>query len=156
VHSILGEAAMNCLACERIEQIKAGTNTNFIAELSESFVVLADDQGFAGWCVLHLKDHAEHLAGLPLQRQARLWDDVAIVTNAMNRALNPAPVRINYECLGNLLHHIHWHVIPRYANDAEPTKPVWGRSKEELRGSMSEARRAELVGKLRESIGAAR
>ena len=28
-------------------------------------------------------------------------------------------VRINYENLGNQLHHIHWHVIPRYADEPE-------------------------------------
>jgi diadenosine tetraphosphate (Ap4A) HIT family hydrolase len=32
---------------------------------------------------------------------------------------------MNYELLGNQVPHIHWHVIPRLANDPAPLKPVW-------------------------------
>ena len=27
------------------------------------------------------------------------------------------PKRINYECLGNIQPHVHWHLIPRYEGD---------------------------------------
>ena len=43
---------MTCLACDRIEQIKQGQNPRFIAELSQSYVVLGDEQFYRGWCVL--------------------------------------------------------------------------------------------------------
>lgn len=33
--------------------------------------------------------------------------------------------KINYELLGNQLPHVHWHVIPRLANDPDPLEPVW-------------------------------
>ncbi|MEP6935652.1 MAG: hypothetical protein ABI988_17215, partial [Nitrospirota bacterium] len=33
--------------------------------------------------------------------------------------------KINYELLGNQLPHIHWHVIPRLANNPAPLEPVW-------------------------------
>ena len=33
--------------------------------------------------------------------------------------------KINYELLGNQLPHIHWHVIPRLANDPAPLESVW-------------------------------
>jgi len=35
------------------------------------------------------------------------------------------PVKMNYELLGNQVPHIHWHVVPRLADDANPRWPVW-------------------------------
>jgi diadenosine tetraphosphate (Ap4A) HIT family hydrolase len=33
--------------------------------------------------------------------------------------------KMNYELLGNQLPHIHWHIIPRLADDPAPLEPVW-------------------------------
>ena len=141
---------MDCLACDRIAQIRRGENPHFIVELAESYVVLADEQAYNGWCILLLKDHHEHLAGLPLERQVRLWEDVAKVAAAMTREFEP--VRINYECLGNELHHIHWHVIPRYSNDPAPQAPVWMRSREERHIILKADDEAALVETLRRAL----
>jgi diadenosine tetraphosphate (Ap4A) HIT family hydrolase len=143
---------MSCEACDRIALIRRDENPNFIAEMSESFAVLADEQGYEGWCILLLKDHHEHLAMLSSHRQARLWDDVSRVAGGITRDLKPA--LINYECLGNLLHHIHWHVIPRYSNDPDPQMPIWVRPPEERRGNISPSRRTELIQILRRALDA--
>ena len=139
----------DCPACRRIADIRAGTNPSFIAELSESFAVLHDHQPCEGWCVLLLKDHAEHLHLLPQDRRARLAQDVGRVAEAIARALNPN--RINYECLGNQLAHIHWHIIPRYAppKDPDPTTTVWVRPPHELQCGVDPAKREKLISSLR-------
>jgi diadenosine tetraphosphate (Ap4A) HIT family hydrolase len=36
-----------------------------------------------------------------------------------------AAIKINYALLGNVLPHIHWHVIPRVATEASLRDPVW-------------------------------
>jgi diadenosine tetraphosphate (Ap4A) HIT family hydrolase len=58
-------------------------------------------------------------------------------------------VRINYECLGNQVAHVHWHVIPRHASDPDPRNAVWGWSPPALRGAMSDTDRLELALALR-------
>ena len=74
------------------------------------------------------------------------------------RAVFPAsgvggrPPRINYECLGNLTHHIHWHVIPRHATDPAPRHTVWVWPPERQKGAMPPARRAQLVERLRAAL----
>ena len=35
------------------------------------------------------------------------------------------PLKVNLASLGNLVPHLHWHVIPRYADDAHFPAPVW-------------------------------
>jgi len=142
---------MPCIGCERIALTKAGRNADFVAELSESYVTLADEQAYRGYCILYLKDHQEDLAALSFERQGRLWDDVARVAAALRREL--VPERINYACLGNMLRHVHWHVTPRYADDPEPQHPIWVRPLAERRVTLPGAERAELVKRLRKALG---
>src|SRR5262245_53612686 len=138
---------MDCPLCEVVRRARAGDHPPLIADLRESFAVLGDNQGCPGWTVLVLKEHAEHLADLPVQRQLRLWEDVADAAAAIRREFGP--LRINYESLGNQVAHIHWHVIPRHRDDPDPRNPVWGWAKERLAGSMDAAARAALAARLR-------
>jgi len=141
----------NCFACDRIHAIKRGTNPYFVKELSESYLVLQDQQSTRGWCVLLLKDHHEHLGNLPPRRAKRIFEDVLKTAEAIKKAFRP--VRINYECLGNTLHHIHWHIIPRHRNDPTPLWPVWLWGKKKLAGKVvSPALRRRLIIMLRRAF----
>ena len=142
---------MSCAGCDRIALIQAGRNADFVAELSESYVTLADEQAYRGYCILYLKDHQEDLAGLSFERQGRLWDDVARVAHGLQRTLTPE--RINYACLGNMLRHVHWHVTPRYPDDPEPQHPIWVRPLAERRVALSAAERQALVKQIRTALG---
>ena len=141
---------MACPACTRLERIARGADPEFVATLSECQVVLADEQLYRGYCILFLRDHAEHLADLPFDRQQRVWDDVARVAAAVRKTVEP--VRLNYACLGNLTTHVHWHVIPRHADDPEPLHPIWVRSVSERRAALSEDDRRGLIAELRRVI----
>jgi len=142
---------MGCGICETVESIRRGEHAGLIAELSETYAVLGENQGLRGWCVLLLKEHREHLSELDSARQCRIFADVVRVAGAVREVVRPR--RINYECLGNVAPHIHWHVIPRHEDDPEPRAPVWGWSAERLRGEMGEAERGELVLALRAAVG---
>jgi len=141
---------MACPICESIALLRAGRHARSLAELSETFAVLGDNQGTKGWCVLLLKEHVEHLAELPVARQARVFEDVARVAAAQRKVFGP--VRINYECLGNQVAHVHWHVIPRHADDPDPRNPVWGWKAEVLGKQLPEAELAAILAGLREAI----
>jgi diadenosine tetraphosphate (Ap4A) HIT family hydrolase len=38
-----------------------------------------------------------------------------------------APDKINLASFGNMAPHLHWHIIPRFNNDAHFPEPVWGK-----------------------------
>jgi diadenosine tetraphosphate (Ap4A) HIT family hydrolase len=38
------------------------------------------------------------------------------------------PDHLNVESLGNVVPHLHWHVIPRYKNDGRWGAPIWAAS----------------------------
>jgi diadenosine tetraphosphate (Ap4A) HIT family hydrolase len=142
---------MACPACDRIARIARNTDPEFVATLSESHVVLADEQLYRGYCLLFLRDHVEHVDELSLERQGRLWDDVARVAKAVWKVVEP--VRLNYASLGNFVTHVHWHVIPRHADDPEPLHPIWVRSASERRLALTEDQRVGLIANLRRAMG---
>lgn len=141
---------MTCFACDQIASIRAGRNDDFVAELSESYVALADEQAYRGYCILYLKTHEEQLPALSVERQARLWDDVARVADALTKEVQP--LRLNYACLCNLLHHVHWHVIPRHAGDPEAQHPIWVRPLAERRVALPADQKRDLLARLRKRL----
>jgi diadenosine tetraphosphate (Ap4A) HIT family hydrolase len=52
------------------------------------------------------------------------------------------PDKINIAALGNMVPHIHWHVIPRYKNDAFFPGSAWSARTQEIPKSSLEDRRA--------------
>ena len=142
---------MDCPACARLERVRRGEDPLCICEMRESFCLLHKHQGYEGWCSVFLKDHAERLEDLSRSRQERLWADVMDVAGAIGRAFSPR--RLNYECLGNVVPHVHWHVIPRYAApvDPDPSSTVWTRPESELNCGVSPERAAELILRLKDA-----
>ena len=41
------------------------------------------------------------------------------------------PEKVNLASLGNVVPHLHWHVIPRFADDRHFPNPIWGEAKRE-------------------------
>jgi len=141
---------MPCPACDRLDRSRAGRDPDFVAALSASSVFLADEQAYRGYCLLLFHEHAEQLDEVPIERQVRLWEDVARLASALRKEL--APARLNYACLGNFLTHVHWHVIPRYADDPEPLHPIWVRPLAERRVGLPGPERDGLIGRLRRAL----
>ena len=106
---------MGCLVCERLDQIAAGTNPTFIAELRSGFAVLGDQQYLKGYSLLLARDHVEHLHDLERSKRGPFLEDMAVLGGSMWRALKPE--RLNYMIAGGLVPHLHAHVFPRYADE---------------------------------------
>jgi diadenosine tetraphosphate (Ap4A) HIT family hydrolase len=129
-----------CPLCARLGGLEAGTDPDFIAMLEHSAVVLGDSFAWPGWCTLILREHAEHLDLLAPEHRDAVMAEAGRVGAAL-RAAGLAS-RINYECLGNVVNHIHWHVIPRRADEPEPRATVWTRpGVERERGGTDQDRR---------------
>jgi diadenosine tetraphosphate (Ap4A) HIT family hydrolase len=96
---------------------------DFIADCGPARAYLHEDQFFPGWTVLILERHATELYELDARERASLMDAVADVSRALATVYDAA--KMNYALLGNVLPHIHWHLIPRRKDDPIPSEPVW-------------------------------
>ena len=82
---------------------------------------------------------------------AALSRDLYAAANAVVRAARAD--HLNVESLGNVVPHVHWHVIPRFVGDARWGAPVWTSELANMKDTRLEPReRAELVARLREAL----
>jgi diadenosine tetraphosphate (Ap4A) HIT family hydrolase len=80
-------------------------------------------------------------------------DRVMRAVNAVERAIRRIlqPVKVNLASLGNQVPHVHWHVIPRYSNDAHFPLPVWAPRQRTVSEALLSSRRAQAT-LLREAV----
>jgi diadenosine tetraphosphate (Ap4A) HIT family hydrolase len=77
---------------------------------------------------------------------------VFAVEEAIRHVMHPD--KINIAALGNMVPHIHWHVIPRYKDDAFFPGSVWSQKVQELPANKL-AERKKLASQLPVAIKAA-
>jgi len=121
-----------------------------IADCGSRIAYLHDDQFFGGWTFLVLKRHATELWQLEAAERTRLIEEITRVAQALGAAFGA--VKMNYELLGNAIAHIHWHLIPRRADDPSPRQPVWTVAHEPRRLAAGEM--AERIALIRSHLGA--
>lgn len=69
-------------------------------------------------------DHVAELSDLSPAERAHCLDAVAAVELVLRHSL--APTKINLAALGNMVPHLHWHVIARFDWDSHFPQPIWG------------------------------
>jgi|GEM_PF-222169 len=114
----------NCEICRRVAECREGRHPGLIAELDTGYAVLGDSQQFRGYSLLLCKTPATELDELPAAMRVRFLEEMSQLAEAVRRVVTPH--KLNYEALGNMVHHLHWHVFPRQLTDADPKSPVWG------------------------------
>ena len=58
---------------------------------------------------------------------------------------------MNLASLGNQVPHVHWHVIPRFSNDAHFPLPIWAPRQRTVSEALLSSRRAQAT-LLREAV----
>ena len=135
-----------CGICSLIARVRSGAFVDFVAELTNSYVILGDAQFYRGYCVMLAKRHATEIFLMPTGEARALLDEMRMVAEATAAAVRPW--KMNYECLGNQEAHVHWHLFPRYESDELRRAPVWVRPESERKKALSEPDRAALIASL--------
>ncbi|MDC0610763.1 HIT family protein [Vibrio sp.] len=107
----------SCFYCTKDERL---TNLMYeIAELSVSTFFFFKDQTYKGRCIIAYKDHAKELTDIPAEDLPLFAQDMAKAVKAMEAVFKPD--KINYAAFGDKLHHLHFHLVPKYEDG-----PAWG------------------------------
>jgi diadenosine tetraphosphate (Ap4A) HIT family hydrolase len=139
----LNQPASGCELCE-----SPGGETLWEDEFCR--VVRVADADYPGFCRVILSQHAREMTDLSVDDQMRLMRVVFAAESAVRTCYRPD--KINLASFGNVVPHLHWHIIPRWQDDRHFPQPVWGtpqRVNSPARGLVSNARlRDELTAKL--------
>jgi diadenosine tetraphosphate (Ap4A) HIT family hydrolase len=87
-------------------------------------VIVVADADYPGFCRVVLAQHVREMTDLPEQAQSRLMRVVLATESAQRTLLRPD--KINLASFGNQVPHLHWHVIPRFADDPHFRNPTFG------------------------------
>jgi diadenosine tetraphosphate (Ap4A) HIT family hydrolase len=105
-------------------------------------VILVNDANYPGFCRVIWNSHVKEMTDLPPADRSTLMQAVCKVEDAIRETM--APHKVNLASLGNVVPHLHWHVIPRYEDDAHFPSPVWAGAQRETAREVIAGRAARL------------
>jgi diadenosine tetraphosphate (Ap4A) HIT family hydrolase len=91
-----------------------------ICPLQVSTLYLFREQTHRGRCVVALNAHETELFNLDDETLRRFSKDVARAAHAVQKAFKPG--KVNYAVYGDLVPHLHYHIVPKYRDGA-----CWGK-----------------------------
>jgi diadenosine tetraphosphate (Ap4A) HIT family hydrolase len=87
-------------------------------------VVAIDDADYPGYCRVIWQQHVREMCELLPAQSLHLWRVLGVVETGLRDILQPD--KINLASLGNVVAHLHWHLIPRWFDDRCFPNPIWG------------------------------
>jgi diadenosine tetraphosphate (Ap4A) HIT family hydrolase len=87
-------------------------------------VIRTDEGGFPAFYRVVWTDHVAEFSDLSASDRRLCMDAVAQLESCLRSHLRPA--KVNLAALGNVVPHLHWHVVARFTWDSHFPAPVWG------------------------------
>src|SRR5687768_11294755 len=111
-----------CPMCKQVRDSAPNPYWTPVAELGVCTLALSSDQKYRGACLLMLRTgHAVHLTDLDDETARAMWDDLRRSLAAIESVVKPE--LMNVMQLGNIIRHLHWHLVPRQVGDVNWGKP---------------------------------
>jgi diadenosine tetraphosphate (Ap4A) HIT family hydrolase len=82
-----------------------------------------EGSAFPGYCRVVWRRHVAEMSALAANEAHHVMNVVLATERAVRRLVGPD--KINLASLGNLVPHLHWHVIPRWKDDSHFPAAIW-------------------------------
>ena len=82
------------------------------------------DEMYPIFCRVITNQHWVEFSDLSSADRVQIMHVVYVVERTLRTLLNPT--KVNIASFGNVVPHVHWHVIPRFEGDPHYPNPVWG------------------------------
>lgn len=116
----------NCVLCKEELRPEEG---QLIWHGDDCRVILVNDPDLPGFCRVIWNRHVSEMTDLTYGEREHLMSLVFTVEEAVRQVMRPD--KVNIAALGNMVPHIHWHVIPRYKDDAFFPGSAWSQKTQE-------------------------
>ena len=87
-------------------------------------VVLVNDVAYPGFVRLIVNPHVKEMTDLSHADSMMVFSALLQIEAVVKKLYNPD--KINLASLGNVVPHMHWHIIPRFFADRHYPNPIWG------------------------------
>jgi diadenosine tetraphosphate (Ap4A) HIT family hydrolase len=130
---------MDCELCNR-------TGGELLWQDERCRIVHVFEPGYPGFCRVIWGPHVKEMTDLSDDDRMHLMEVVFALESVLREQLEPA--KINLASLGNVVPHVHWHVIPRFADDPHFPQPIWAAPQRALAREQREVSSAALASAL--------
>ena len=146
----MNEEKTECYFCKNLKPERRRKDPFWIADLSVSTAFLSHNQICRGYTILvYNKGHATELFQLDTGDLQAYAEDLVVIAKAISDVFHPH--KMNYELLGNMVPHLHWHIIPRRATDPVDLHwPIWGKDYAEVK--LSDKEYLEVIERIRKRL----
>lgn len=86
-------------------------------------LIRAEEAGFPAFYRVVWVGHVAEFSDLSQADRALCMEAVALVERVLRSELRPD--KINLAALGNMVPHLHWHVLARFEDDSHFPSPIW-------------------------------
>src|SRR5208282_793695 len=114
---------MDCPFCALLAKVGSLPADELVWQFEHGVALLGQWQFYHGYCLLVARRHATELSQLSDAERRGYLDEMCLLARAIEACFRPH--KLNYELLGNQVPHLHWHLFPRYRDDADHLRPVW-------------------------------
>lgn len=87
-------------------------------------VVIPHEVDYPGFVRLIVNSHVKELTDLSEIEANHIFSALLKIERLIRKLY--VPDKINLASLGNVVPHLHWHIIPRYITDKHFPNPIWG------------------------------
>lgn len=108
---------MDCILCHP-------TNENVLWKNKQMRVIHVDDPIYPGYFRVIWNTHVAEMSDLSDQDREMLQKVLLTVEKVLRQQMRPD--KINLAQFGNMVPHLHWHIIARYRDDAHFPESIWG------------------------------
>ena len=113
------------------------------------YVIDASDENLPGFIRIISSRHVKEMTDLSEKDQNMIMTAVLLAEKIMISAMNPD--KVNLAELGNMVPHVHWHVIARYRDDAFFPASIWSEKVRKMPETLFDERRKKAE-KMAESL----
>jgi diadenosine tetraphosphate (Ap4A) HIT family hydrolase len=139
---------MTALPCE----LCTGPGGRVIHDDGRLRVVAVDDLDYPGFMRVIWSGHVREITDLAPGERDHFMHAVFAVEQAQRTVMHPD--KMNVASLGNMTPHLHWHLIPRFEDDAHFPKPIWAERQRSPTAASLAARSAQLPALERAAVAA--
>ena len=114
---------MDCILCHP-------TNENVLWKNKQMRVIHVDDPIYPGYFRVIWYTHVAEMSDLSDQDREMLQKVLLTVEKVIRQQMKPD--KINLAQFGNMVPHLHWHIIARYRDDAHFPESIWGQQQRKV------------------------
>ena len=114
---------MDCVLCHPQKE-------NVVWKNKELRVIQVDDPLFPGYFRVIWNKHIAEMSDLTDDERQLLEKVLLTVEKGVREQMQPD--KINWAQFGNMVPHLHWHIIARYRDDSHFPESIWGLKQREV------------------------